>query len=110
MQKRQNKLMILVLAQLLVLALPFLIKSFHHHSLAQVHSIPFQSSTTQLWQENKPCPVCQIEWISFVFKKTGNEWFHPVFPPVHKESEYFVFIPAFFDRLQNRAPPFYFVS
>ncbi len=65
MNKKTN-IIILALFHLLVFTFPFAIKKIHHHETNYTHIVPQAADGNLLSKEEKPCPICQFEFVSFI--------------------------------------------
>jgi hypothetical protein len=66
MAVKKSNTIFLVLFQLAVFTSPFLIKSFHHHITFQTNLV---KSGTTLGNYEKPCLICQYEFVTFELNK-----------------------------------------
>jgi hypothetical protein len=66
MNKKKNNIIILALFHLLVFTFPFAIKDMHHHETHYFHIIYQPADGKHLSEVEKPCPICQFEFVSFI--------------------------------------------
>jgi hypothetical protein len=63
---KKTNIIILALFHLLVFTFPFAVKEIHHHETSYIHIIPQANEGKLLSQVEKPCPICQFEFVSFI--------------------------------------------
>jgi hypothetical protein len=78
--KRKINIIILALFHLLVLSFPFAIKDIHHHETNYLYI--YQTDDGKLLSKaEKPCPICQFEFFSFIGGDPQSYWIRqPVCP------------------------------
>lgn len=102
MQLKKPYIIFLAVFQLIVFTSPHFIKSFHHHSL--VH-FPVKNNSTELGIAEKPCLICQFEFVTFELNKPVKYTFClPSVPLQNSETIAQVYYSSFY-YYSHRAPP-----
>jgi hypothetical protein len=74
MNKKKNNIIVLALFHLLVFTFPFAVKNIHHHETHYLHFIHQAIDGKQLSKVEKPCPICQFEFVSFIAGDSPTYW------------------------------------
>jgi hypothetical protein len=102
MKENRLNIILLVLIHLFIFVTPFTVKSFHRHA---EHHHYLKSSSTTIHPYEKPCPICQFEFVTFIDERTPEYSIHiPVFHAVDIQAEAQVYNFPFI-HFSHRAPP-----
>jgi hypothetical protein len=72
--KKKINIIILALFHLLVFTFPFAIKDIHYHETPYLNIINQANDGTVLLKAEKPCPICQFEFFSFIGGDSLTYW------------------------------------
>jgi len=71
--KRKINIIILALFHLMVFTFPFALKDIHHHETNHLHI--YQTDDGKLLSKaEKPCPICQFEFFTFIAGDSQAYW------------------------------------